>query len=217
MVFGPSGRVGFVLGGLAVNVVALYVSADGVYPSLGLAAWFDVERDGRSYWGPWPVVAHPPCAGWGRYRQIRRSLHRANAWDSVRLDADARAMSCRPIAVEQVREFGGVLEHPAESFLWACAGLPLPGRADRWGRSYMVYQGAYGHPCPKATWLYVCGHAGPLTFASGDGGASGLVTRQWSVERDRTPVAFAAVLVDIASKCVHGAGPFLDVGLFGRC
>jgi hypothetical protein len=50
-----------------VTIAALYVERGGVYWDLpGVDPW-DEERDARKYAGPWPVVAHPPCARWGNY------------------------------------------------------------------------------------------------------------------------------------------------------
>ena len=43
-------------------IAALYVQRGGVYFDLaGVDPW-DEQRDARRYAGPWPVVAHPPCA-----------------------------------------------------------------------------------------------------------------------------------------------------------
>lgn len=66
---------------------------------------------------------------------------------------------CGPIAVQQVRRFGGVLEHPAKSKLWDHCGLPKPGDAtDPYGcRTYEVCQCDWGHVARKRTWLYVVG------------------------------------------------------------
>lgn len=48
-------------------IAALYVLPDGPYAGLeGVEVW-DEARDARTYAGPWPVVAHPPCQRWGRY------------------------------------------------------------------------------------------------------------------------------------------------------
>lgn len=45
-------------------VAALYVERDGAYYGLEHVDPWDVERDARTYAGPWPVVAHPPCNTW---------------------------------------------------------------------------------------------------------------------------------------------------------
>ena len=49
------------------TVAALYVQRDGCYFGLPDVDPWDERRDARLYAGPWPVVAHPPCARWGRY------------------------------------------------------------------------------------------------------------------------------------------------------
>ena len=48
-------------------VAALYVERDGAYYGLDNVDPWDAERDARTYAGPWPVVAHPPCERWGRF------------------------------------------------------------------------------------------------------------------------------------------------------
>ncbi len=86
-----------------IPVAALYVDPRGPYPKLlGPETCWDEARDARTYAGPWPVIAHPPCRNWGLLK------HLATGDDS----------DCAPRAVEQVRAFGGVLEHPARSSLW---------------------------------------------------------------------------------------------------
>lgn len=125
------------------DVAALYVDPRGPYPSL-VVDWYDEARDARTYRGPHPVVAHPPCGPWGSLRlQCKRPEDAPLALH----------------AVEMVRRFGGVLEHPRGSRLWAAAGLPLPGELpDAWaGRSLAVEQVSWGHACVKPTWLYVVG------------------------------------------------------------
>ena len=50
-----------------MDVAALFVETDGTYFGVpGVQPW-DEPRDARTYAGPLPVVAHPPCQRWGRY------------------------------------------------------------------------------------------------------------------------------------------------------
>jgi hypothetical protein len=100
------------------KVSALFVRADSIYSDLLFDVW-DEARDARNYAGPWPVVAHPPCRAWGRLRQFAKPR------------PDEKQLALR--AVELVRRYGGVLEHPFGSSLWAAAGLPLPGKIDAYG------------------------------------------------------------------------------------
>ncbi len=123
------------------TVAALYIAPRGPYPSLpGVECW-DAARDARLYEGPHPVVAHPPCGPWGRLKH----LYQGNEHDLA------------PLAVEQVRTWGGVLEHPAHSDLFTEMGLPVPGIADAWGGTYELNQVDWGHVARKHTWLYVVG------------------------------------------------------------
>ena len=61
-------------------IAALFVANPGCYIGLPDVDPWDKERDARTYAGPWPVVAHPPCVRWGRYwfggpsARVRRQL-----------------------------------------------------------------------------------------------------------------------------------------------
>jgi len=70
---------------------------------------------------------------------------------------------CFASALTAVRNYGGVLEHPAHSNAWAWFGLAAPPRIGGWitadiygGWTCHVEQGHYGHLSRKATWLYAC-------------------------------------------------------------
>lgn len=137
----------------AVRVAALFVSATGVYSCLpGVDVW-DIERDARLYDGPYPVVAHPPCERWGRYwfGGPSATVRREKGDDG----------GCFLMALQAVRKYGGVLEHPAASSAWAAFGINRPPRSGGWvsagfggGWTCCVDQGHYGHRAQKATWLY---------------------------------------------------------------
>lgn len=173
-----------------MTVAALYVEPRGPYPHL-VADWYDATRDARTYRGPGPVVAHPPCETWGRLRQFST--------------ANTRELAI--VAVEQVRTFGGVLEHPAGSKLWEECGLPPPEYmfADQYGgRTYEIAQGDFGHAAPKLTWLYAV-RLGPCPFHLPRGGQLGRVDRLGRYARKATPDRLAQMLVTWAATANGGA------------
>lgn len=139
-----------------VKVAALFVSEKGPYVDLpGVDLWPET-RDARLYDGPYPVVAHPPCERWGRY------WHGGPSARVRRVKGDDGG--CFAAALFAVRNWGGVLEHPAASSAWAAFGLRRPPRAGGWitadwqgGWTCCVDQGHYGHRAQKATWLYAVG------------------------------------------------------------
>lgn len=136
-------------------IAALYIEPEGCYRGLpGVDAW-DEKRDARSYAGPHPVVAHPPCQRWGRFwHGSTRKPHQ------FKMGEDG---GCFAAALASVRAHGGVLEHPADSHAWKFFGLTPPKRGKGWTRAdsfggwtCYVEQGHYGHMSRKPTWLYAC-------------------------------------------------------------
>lgn len=92
-------------GGIGRTVAALYVDRErGPYAKYSFVDVWDWARDARRYVGPNPVVAHPACGPWGRFY-----------WNYGGGEGD---FDCGLFAVDQVRRYGGVLEHPSESGLW---------------------------------------------------------------------------------------------------
>lgn len=179
-------------------VAALYVDLGGPYPHIpGVECWGLPWRDAMRYEGPHPVVAHPPCGPWGKLSHLYEGSEQRLALK----------------AVLQVREFGGVLEHPAHSKLWRHCELPKPGKTDVLGYYCVeVRQCDWGHPARKATWLYLCGvpesalvspdPKNPTHWCSGGGTGRGKTPPGIKVcsaqQRRRTPVAFAEYLVSLA-------------------
>lgn len=197
------------------TVAALFVDARGVYSKApGVEVW-GVDRDARNYAGPHPVVAHPPCERWGRYwsggpsAKVRRKLGDDGG--------------CFDAALEAVRTFGGVLEHPEASRAWHVYALPRPQRAGGWQRglcggwSCCIEQGGYGHQARKLTWLYAFGFRAeqlprlkwgrqPGEFVKLDDGYHNNDERNTATKqlpRDRTqiaktPVELVGVLLELA-------------------
>lgn len=137
-------------------IAALYVAKGGCYYGLPDVDPWDEERDARTYPGPHPVVAHPPCSRWCRLAGLVEAR-----WGHKRGDDGG----CFAAALAAVRRWGGVLEHPAYSDAWAAHGLNTPPTGcDGWvvadwqgGWTCYVEQARYGHPAKKATWLYANG------------------------------------------------------------
>lgn len=197
-------------------IAALFVDRRGPYWNRPDVDAWDIERDARKYAGPWPVVAHPPCQRWGRYWSGGPS-----AKVRCKLGDDA---GCFASAIESVRRFGGVLEHPEASHAFQCFGLGRPPKSGGWiaspflgGWICCVEQGHYGHPARKATWLYCVGDEppdliwGPSSGVRLDEGfhskaerdaarAAGRkpVKRLSTVQNLVTPPAFAELLLSLA-------------------
>jgi hypothetical protein len=193
-------------------VAALFVSSRGPYVGLpGVDVW-DEARDARLYDGPYPVVAHPPCSRWCRLAGLVEAR-----WGHKRGDDGG----CFESALQSVRTWGGVLEHPAYTDAFLAFGLPAP-RAGGWQRTTCggwvahVEQGRYGHPAKKATWLYAHGVAElpSLEWQSlPDRASSALVSwcgnhtskfekrpRVGKAVASRTPEAFRDLLLSIAAS-----------------
>ena len=185
-----------------MTVAVLFARADSHYKSLpGLDVW-DEARDARRWPGGAPLVAHPPCRLWGKLRQFAKStdpqMERQLAID----------------AISHLWRFGGVLEHPAGSTLWAHMGLPRPGRApDSFGGwTAQVRQCDWGHPAEKLTWLYIVGcHPDDMPAMPPPGEPTACIKPQRGVprhlkivtkpERELTPLPFATWLVEVARRC----------------
>ena len=198
-----------------MTVAALFVEPAGVYSGReGVDLW-GVEWDARTYPGPHPVVAHPPCQRWGRYWSGGPSAR------VRRLRGDDGG--CFASALHSVRMWGGVLEHPADSSAWAWHGLIAPHkggwcRADGHGWTCHVEQIWYGHEAKKATWLYAVGCDLPsLRWGSAPVGAgvkmdqgfhsaderaraikTGVIQRLSKRQRAATPEPFADMLLGMA-------------------
>ncbi len=200
---------------MADTVAVLFARADSNYKVLpGTDVW-DAERDALRWPGGAPVIAHPPCRAWGQLRALanpRPGEKELALW-----------------AVEQVRKYGGVLEHPAKSTLWPVVGLPKPGEVDEYGGwTLPIFQVWFGHRAEKPTYLYIVGASprdlpvlplrlGEATHICGtsgrrrDGGRLHKGDAGWrpeisKAEREHTPPRLAEWLLDVARMCGRNMG-----------
>ena len=116
-----------------------------------------------------------------------------------------------------MRQFGGVLEHPAGSLLWKKAGLPPPGQVDRYGGwTLPIHQNWWGHQGEKATLLYGCAPADVPPIPMRLGEATLVVQSRkrtdhrphiTKAEREHTPPELAQWLCELARRCAISRPP----------
>lgn len=197
-------------------IAALFVATGGAYYGLSDVDPWDKERDARLYAGPHPVVAHPPCQLWVNFAALNYKRYGGEH------NKPGNDGGCFKSALESVRRWGGVLEHPAFSNAWAAYGLKAPPRDNiagslfdwtGWLRTGLcewtceVWQSSYGHPARKRTWLYYVGLRAPddLDWSRHAG------THQvgWfdrikptlsKSEANATPIAFRDALINLARQ-----------------
>lgn len=194
------------------RVSVLFVDPAGPYPELVADTW-DAARDARLYDGPNPVVAHPPCQLWVNLAHVNYKRYGGGH------NRPGNDGGCFASALYNVRRWGGVLEHPAESNAWQVHGLTPPGETIGWRQTALcewvaeVWQSSWGHKARKRTWLFYCGRVPPL---EGQWDRSpGTHQVGWfdrnkptlsKKEASRTPVAFAQWLVELAARCTAKDG-----------
>ena len=195
------------------TVAALFVETGGCYFGLENVEAWDEARDARLYAGPHPVVAHPPCQRWGQLGLV----------NFVRWGGDHNRPGndggCFQSALNAVREWGGVLEHPATTRAWSHHGLTKPDglgwqRCIDGGWVCEVWQSAYGHPANKATWLYAFGVMPPDldwrtvvgTHQVGRKRTTGISKPHLNQRQSAaTPIAFRDALLSIARSASPGS------------
>lgn len=197
-----------------LDPVILFVMKDSHYKTLGLDC-YDEARDARTYTGNAPVVAHPPCQLWGKMANVNYAR-----WGGEH-NKPGNDDGCFRFALDIVNRFGGVLEHPAETYAWPAHGLARPARTG-WTRSGQgwvceVWQSAYGHRANKRTWLYCAETDAPTeprweritgTHQIGFHDQRGKARNKPTLgkrEANATPPEFAAYLIELARGCATGS------------
>lgn len=186
------------------NVAVLFARSDSVYKTILGCDVYDVDRNALTFNGGLPVVGHPPCRAWGKLRHFAKPVE----------GEKELAFFC----VDQIRQNGGVLEHPKHSKLWEAYGLPDGQEVDEFGGfSLNVDQFWFGHKARKETKLYICGvnrkDLPQMPFAIGEPeyvcsmskAKHRPVKKEISkAEREHTPIEFASWLIDVAKMCAPG-------------
>jgi hypothetical protein len=185
-------------------ISALFVRKDSVYKTLGVDCW-DIERDARLWPGGNPVIAHPPCRAWGQLAHFAKPRE------------GEKELAIK--SIELIREWGGILEHPAASRLWPTLNLPLPGQYDEYGGfSICIDQFWFGHKAQKKTLLYICGCSQddmppiPIRFEAIEFVVSSCKRNKFGrrgtgkkeitkAEREHTPEDLAKWMIKVAMKC----------------
>lgn len=202
-------------------IAALFVQPSGAYFGIpGVNLW-DVTRDARGYLGPSPVVAHPPCSRWCK------PLAKVNQTRYGHMIGDDGG--CFESALSSVLAYGGVLEHPANSYAWDKEYFDLlkPERGcwktldgEYWVTE--VSQSAYGHKARKKTWLLYCSpyHFEPPAVDWSDPKGTHLTSwlqrtsrkapRITKREADKTPPAFRDLLISLATTSKVGTAPGVE-------
>lgn len=170
-------------------VAVLCAARNSIYHALDGVEVYDAARDARTFPGGMPVICHPPCRSWSAF--CRQQAKPAPGEQEL-------GIWC----AEQLRQWGGILEQPAFSHLFAAAGLPLPGRyGDVW--TLEVWQAWWGYPTRKRTWLAFCGIDPAKVHVPYRLHAAGRDRRRMQVmshnQRSATSEAIAKWLVDLAS------------------
>lgn len=168
-------------------ISALYVRKDSIYKELLTDCW-DIDRDARTFPGGNSIIAHPPCRSWGKFKW--RSKHRS----------DEKELAIH--AVNIVRKWGGIVEHPSGSSLWDEMKIPKDGSTDLHG-GYLISidQSWFGHRARKKTLLYIVGVTkknlppSPIKFDT----ILKTVDQMGIKEREHTPKELAIWLIKIAN------------------
>jgi hypothetical protein len=178
--------------GEAVKPVAvLFCRRDSWYKSQPLLDCFDEDRDALTWRGGCPGIFHPPCRGWGKlkgFAKVRPGELELASW-----------------SMAQVRQWGGVVEHPLQSSLWAASDCLSWGVRDQFGGVLVsLKQGWFGHRADKATGLYIVGAAAP-DLDPVELVQPHSVELMGRAERERTPTPFGELLVNLARSSLGGS------------
>lgn len=187
---------------MSTPVAVLFARTDSHYKDIPGCDVYDIERDALTWAGGTAIVAHPPCRAWASLRHCAKPSPGEKEYAIW--------------AIEQVRRWGGVLEHPLRSLLWPTANLPEPGERDTFGGwTLIVDQNWWGHRARKRTRLYIVGCEpsdlpdmpmvlGEATHTVGLWSGRDKARCRPSISKpefEHSPPAFARWLAELAGRC----------------
>lgn len=163
--------------------VILFAQQNSIYKEFNTDIW-DIIRDAKKWPGGEPIIAHPPCRAWGNYS------HKAKPRPGEK--------ELAIWAIEQVREWGGIVEHPASSKLWKTIGATT--KPDLYGGWILnIDQHWFGHRAIKRTNLYIVGckpkEIPPIPLKLRQ--TTTTVERMGKKEREKTPKDLAEWLIKL--------------------
>lgn len=168
-------------------ISVLFTQKNSIYEKLGMDCW-GIERNALNWPGGNAIIAHPPCRSWGNYAHLakpRPGEKDLAVW-----------------AIGQVRQWGGILEHPKRSKLWPTY-LPEPGQEpDQFGGwTLYINQHWFGHKAQKSTYLYIVGiEPGQIPeYPINLNAITGSVRNMNKKQREHTPVNLAKWLIQTAT------------------
>lgn len=178
------------------KIPVLFCQEGSIYKSFPVCDVWDATRNALNFDEPRPIIAHPPCHLFSRMRGLST--------------APESEKELAYFALDHIRKYGGILEHPAHSTLWKEKSLPKPGQLDRFGGfTLVVSQFWFGHKADKLTWLYIVGIESEdlpsIPFALGEPEFTVSYSKLKSVrvkreipkrERSATPKRFAEWLIE---------------------
>ena len=187
-------------------IAALFVEKNGIYANLPNIDVWDITRDARNYSGPYPVIAHPPCQLWGSLAYVNHKR-----WGGEH-NKPGNDQGCFESALNSVRTYGGVLEHPAESrAFWRYLQAPT---TSGWQLTIdgdwvcEVWQSAYGHLARKRTWLCYHGKTPPHPLRWEKPSGTHQISHDSTMKKNKpvlrkkaasaTPIAFRNELIKLA-------------------
>ena len=190
---------------MTIDVAALFVEGDGIYSRIPNVEIWDKYRDARKYAGPFPIIAHPPCQLWTNLAELNFKRYGGEH------NRPGNDDGCFQSALNSLRSYGGILEHPALSRAWSQFDLIKPTTGYGWEHmrthewTCEVCQSTYGHKARKLTWLYYVGNSKPIdldfTYVIGThqiGWFDRIKPTLTKLEASATPERFARVLVTLA-------------------